>query len=105
MVHAFHRAEGQTRGRVGDGCCETVDSNLHLRLFSCPEPLGALTNLFQYRFQTSHFFWARIGKHFSNLDSVSAKHRRNQSFAFWFERYDADAPVFVTLDPAYQAPI
>src|SRR5271169_2895256 len=34
MVHALHRAERETCGRVGNSCCETVDSNLHLRHFS-----------------------------------------------------------------------
>src|SRR5216683_7963939 len=29
MVHALHRAEPETCGRVGNSCCETVDSNLH----------------------------------------------------------------------------
>src|SRR5712692_3889851 len=30
MVHALHGAERETCGRVGNSCCETVDSNLHL---------------------------------------------------------------------------
>src|SRR5713101_5842305 len=34
MVHAFHRTERETGGRVGNSCCETVDSNLHLHHFS-----------------------------------------------------------------------
>src|SRR6267154_5254428 len=34
MVHALHRGERETCGRVGNSCCETVDSNLHLRHFS-----------------------------------------------------------------------
>src|SRR5712664_3769725 len=34
MVHALHRAERETCGRVRNSCCETVDSNLHLRHFS-----------------------------------------------------------------------
>src|ERR1700752_1500480 len=34
MVHALHRAERETCGRVGNSCCETVDSNLHLGQFS-----------------------------------------------------------------------
>src|SRR6266481_4461037 len=34
MVHALHRAELETCGRVGNSCCETVDSNLHYRHFS-----------------------------------------------------------------------
>src|SRR6202008_3526397 len=34
MVHALHRAERETCGRVGNSCCETVDSNLHYRQFS-----------------------------------------------------------------------
>src|SRR5713226_7208414 len=29
MVHAPHRAERETCRRVGNSCCETVDSNLH----------------------------------------------------------------------------
>src|ERR1700745_4095983 len=33
MVNAVHRAERETCGRVGNSCCETVDSNLHLRYF------------------------------------------------------------------------
>ncbi len=33
-----------------------------------------------------------------------AKNRRDQSFAFWGERHDADAPILRTLDAAYQAP-
>jgi len=35
---------------------------------------------------------------------VFAKDRRDQSFAFWRKRNDADAPILETLDPAYQAP-
>src|SRR4029077_18651274 len=34
MVHALHRTERETGGRVGNSCCETVDSNLHLCHFS-----------------------------------------------------------------------
>ena len=34
MVHALDRAERETCGRVGNSCCETVDSNLHLCHFS-----------------------------------------------------------------------
>src|SRR5882724_12877794 len=34
MVHALYRAECDLCGRVGNSCCETVDSNLHLRHFS-----------------------------------------------------------------------
>src|SRR5580700_11446203 len=34
MVHALHRAERETCGWVGNSCCETVDSNLHLGQFS-----------------------------------------------------------------------
>src|SRR6266436_4524480 len=34
MVHALHRAERETCGRVRNSCCETVDSNLHLPHFS-----------------------------------------------------------------------
>src|ERR1700737_309041 len=30
MVHALHRAERETCGRLGNSCCETVDSNLHI---------------------------------------------------------------------------
>jgi hypothetical protein len=33
-VHALHRAERETCGRVGNSRCETVDSNLHLSHFS-----------------------------------------------------------------------
>src|SRR5713226_569853 len=29
MMHALERAERETCGRVGNTCCETVDSNLH----------------------------------------------------------------------------
>src|SRR5258708_3101474 len=36
MVHALHRADPQTCGRVGNSCCKTVDSNLHFRHFSKP---------------------------------------------------------------------
>ena len=31
---ALHRAERETCGGAGSSCCETVDSNLHLRHFS-----------------------------------------------------------------------
>src|SRR6266850_1933611 len=72
---------------------------------SAPEAFGTLTNLFQYCFKGSQFFRARIGKDFSNFGSVFAKNRRDQFFAFCCERYDADAAVFRTLDPAYQASI
>src|SRR6202165_5973933 len=34
IVHALHRAQREACGRVGNSCCETVDSNLHLRHFS-----------------------------------------------------------------------
>src|SRR6202158_1836741 len=30
MVHALNGAERQSRGRVGHGCCEAVDADLHL---------------------------------------------------------------------------
>jgi hypothetical protein len=71
---------------------------------SIPEALGALPNLFQYRFQGSQLFRARIGKDFPNFGSVFAKNRRDQFFASWCERHDPDAPILRTLDPAYQAP-
>jgi hypothetical protein len=70
---------------------------------SAPQALGTPTNLFQYCFQTSQFFRARVGKDFSNFGSVSAKKWHDQFFAFWCERYDADATVFRTLDSAYQS--
>src|SRR5882762_7078740 len=78
---------------------------LSLSFDSGPEPLGALTNLLQYCFKISQFFRARIGKDPFNLGSVFAKNRCDQFFAFCCERYDADAAVFRTLDPAYQASI
>ncbi len=78
---------------------------LSLSFDSGPEPLGALTNLLQYCFKISQFFRARIGKDPFNLGGVFAKNRRDQFFAFCCERYDADAAVFRTLDPAYQASI
>src|SRR5580692_5748 len=34
MVHTVHGTERETRDRVGNGCCETVDSNLHSGHFS-----------------------------------------------------------------------
>src|SRR5258708_4476278 len=68
------------------------------------QTLGALPDLFQCRFKSSQLFRARIGKDFSNFGGVFAKNRRDQFFAFWGERYDPDAPVLRTLDPAYQAP-
>src|SRR6266850_3307814 len=34
MVHALHRAQRETCSRVGNSCCETVYSYLHLRHFS-----------------------------------------------------------------------
>src|SRR6266851_6618965 len=127
MVHALHGAERYACGRVGNSCCKTVDSNLHLRDFSkptfipndrrprplcqrcCidagPQTLGALPNLLQCRFKSSQLFRTRIGKDFSNFGGVFAKNRRNQFFAFWCERYDPDAPILRTLDPAYQASI
>src|SRR5713226_10582332 len=130
MVHALHRAERETGGRVGNSCCETVDSNLHLLHFSrtifismtgvlrryvkagsrpwfdsAPEAFGALANLFQCRFKSSQLFRARIGKDFPDYGCVFAKNRRDQFFAFWCERYDPDAPILRTLDPAYQASI
>src|SRR5258708_33879780 len=131
MVHALHRAERQTCGRVGNSCCETVDSNLHCRHFSGttfnsidwrttslsyrlayalwidsgPQTLGALPNLLQCRFKSSQLFRTRIGKDFPNFGCVFAKNRADQFFAFWGERYDPDAPILRTLDPAYQASI
>jgi hypothetical protein len=71
---------------------------------SAPEAPGALANLFQYRFKRSQLVRARIGKDLLNFGGVFPKDRRDQSFAFWSERYDADAPILRTLDPAYQAP-
>src|SRR5260370_24249663 len=71
---------------------------------SAPEAPGALANLFQCRFKSSQLFRARIGKDPFNFGGVFPKDRRDQSFAFWCERYDSDAPILRTLDPAYQAP-
>src|SRR5216684_9017020 len=131
MVHALHRTELETCGRVGNSCCETVDSNLHLRHFSkatfisidrrtaplchrwlkhfgltpVPQTLGALPNLFQCRFKSSQLLRARIGKDFPDFGCVFAKNRCDQFFAFWGERYDPDAPILWTLDPAYQTSI
>src|SRR6266849_6399735 len=72
---------------------------------SGPQALGALPNLFQYRFKSPQFLRARIGKDFCNLGRVLPKNRSNQSFAFCCERYDADATVVRALDPAYQASV
>ena len=69
-----------------------------------PEAPGALANLFQCRFKSSQLFRARIGKNPFNFGGVFPKDRRDQSLAFWCERYDADAPILRTLDTAYQAP-
>ena len=71
---------------------------------SAPEAPGALANLFQCRFKSSQLFRVRIGKDLSNFGGVFAKNRRDQFFTFWSERYDPDAPILRTLDPAYQAP-
>jgi hypothetical protein len=71
---------------------------------SGPQTLGALPNLFQCRFKSSQFSRARIGKDFPDFRCVLAKNRRDQFFAFWGERYDPDAAIPGTLDPAYQAP-
>ena len=71
---------------------------------SNPQALGALPDLLQCHFKSSQLFRARIGKDFPNFGCVFAKNRRDQSFAFWCERHDADAPILSTLDPAYQAP-
>src|SRR5271165_5252916 len=71
-------------------------------LDSGPQAHSALANLFQYRFKSSQLFRARIGKDFPNFGGVFPKDRRDQSFAFWCERHDADAPILRTLDPAYQ---
>ena len=71
---------------------------------SSPQVLGALANLFHYRFKNVQLCRARISKDFPNSGCVFAKNRRDQSFAFWGERHDADSPIFRTLDPAYQAP-
>src|SRR6266852_2940230 len=82
-------------------------SSLALTLWvdSCPQSLGALPNLFQCRFKSSQLFRARIGKDFSNFGGVFAKNRLDQFFALWGERYDPDAPILRTLDPAYQPSI
>src|SRR5713226_1300564 len=69
------------------------------------QSLGALPNLFQCRFKSSQFLRARIGKDFPDFGCVFAKNRRDQFFAFGGERYDPDAPILRTLDPAYQASI
>src|SRR5882757_10668815 len=71
---------------------------------SNPQALGALPDLLQCHFKSSQLFRARIGKDFSNFGCVFAKNRRDQSFPFWRERHDADAPILSTLDPAHQAP-
>jgi hypothetical protein len=71
---------------------------------SGPQALGALPNLLQCRFKSSQFFRARFGEDFPDFGGVFAKNRRDQFFAFWGERYDPDAPIQRTLDPAYQAP-
>jgi hypothetical protein len=86
-VHALHRAERETCGRVGKSRCETVDSNLHLSHFS-----------------RTTFISTDIGKDFPNFGGVFAKNRRDQFFAFWGERYDPDAAILRTLDPDYQSP-
>src|SRR5712664_1739147 len=76
----------------------------HFGLTLGPQTLGALANLFQCRFKSLQLFRARIGKDFPDFGCVFAKNRRDQCFAFWRERHDADAPILRTLDPAYQAP-
>src|SRR5437899_10576977 len=48
MVHALHRAERETCGRVENSCCETVDSNLHLRHFSKTTFFGLIGVLRRY---------------------------------------------------------
>src|SRR6266446_165809 len=78
---------------------------LSLSFDSGAEPLGALTNLLQYCFKISQLFRARIGKDSPNFSCVFAKNRGDQFLAFWGERYDPDAPILRTLDPAYQASI
>ena len=77
---------------------------LTLLIDFAPQTLGALPNLFQCRFKSSQLFQTRIGKDFPDFGCVFAEDRRDQFFAFWGERYDPDAPVLRTLDPAYQAP-
>src|SRR6266481_5843012 len=72
---------------------------------SNPQAPGALPNLFQCRFKSSQLFRVRIGKDLSNFGGVFAKNRRDQFFTFWSERYDPDAPILRTFDPAYQASI
>src|SRR5580704_7173820 len=72
---------------------------------SSPQTLGALANLFQCRFKSSQLFRTRIGKDFPDFGRVFAKNRCDQFFAFWGERYDPDAPILGTLDPAYQASV
>src|SRR6266481_7502020 len=72
---------------------------------SNPQAPGALPNLFQCRFKSSQLFRVRIGKDLSNFGGVFAKDRRDQFFTFWSERYDPDAPILRTFDPAYQASI
>ena len=77
---------------------------LTLLIDSAPQTLGALPNLFQCRFKSSQLFRTRIGKDFPDFGCVFAKNRCDQFFAFWGERYNPDAPILRTLDPAYQAP-
>src|SRR6267142_886160 len=72
---------------------------------SNPQALCALPNLLQCHFKSSQLFRARIGKDFPNFGCVFAKNRRDQFLSFWGERYDPDAPILRTLDPAYQASI
>ena len=67
------------------------------------QTLGTLPNLFQGCFKSSQLFRARLGKHFPNFCCVFPKNRPDQFFAFCCERYDPDAPILRTLDPAYQA--
>src|ERR1700756_2947792 len=67
------------------------------------QALGALANLFQSSFKSAQLLRARIGKDVCNFGGVFAKNRSDQVFAFWRERYEANAAVVRALDPAYQA--
>src|SRR6476661_4474750 len=57
MVHALHRAERETCGWVGNSCCETVDSNLHLLDFS----RATLTSIHRCTTRLSHRWLKHFG--------------------------------------------
>src|SRR2546429_9926067 len=87
---SLHDALPISCGWVGNGCCETVDSNLHLRHFSKTtffELIAVLRRYVKVGFKSSVSFWSsgsrRASQSFSmsfqGLATLSGSHRQRLS--------------------------